>query len=374
MSAADLAELCENLSLTDEDGAILEIIEEAELEGEEDVDHNLVGRVLSGKKVNKEVFKSLIDQLWNPFGNVEIELIGENAFMFHFVNRDERNRFWHRGPWHFGRSLIVLEKPVGFGDVSKLGFNKAEFWVQIHDIPIMCMNRRTAKWLAEQIGAVVELSADSRECRDEIAVVGLKYERLPDFCYMCGRVGHVLKECTDEEAKQGGFRWFTYKVRSVAKNARGGKGEVKISSIVKWRIGKCGSGSERGGEDKGPIIMDSVMPESNSGPLKVLTTYLSEKPGRMLEVGKGARRVSSSQNSSPSGRKKSQGKEVSKTKSKSLFSPIVLSRKGGIQLCKRKVIFETSEVTKELKKGRVSSPVQEIVISVEPGYQGRRKQ
>ncbi|TXG60558.1 hypothetical protein EZV62_015131 [Acer yangbiense] len=114
--------------------------------------------------------------------------------MFYFNNPEDRNHIWHRGPWHFDRSLIVLEKPEGTGNISQLSFNKVEFWVQIHDIPIMCMNRRTAKWLAEQIGKLDTL--------ENIVVVGLKYERLPKFCYACGRVGHGINECTDVEAKK----------------------------------------------------------------------------------------------------------------------------------------------------------------------------
>ncbi|KAK3211770.1 hypothetical protein Dsin_016476 [Dipteronia sinensis] len=98
MSTVGLAELYENLSLAEQDGAILEILEEAQLEGVEDVDRCLVGRVLARKKVNREAFKSLIDQLWSPFGSVEIELIGDNTFMFYFVNKGERNRFWY-GLW-----------------------------------------------------------------------------------------------------------------------------------------------------------------------------------------------------------------------------------------------------------------------------------
>ncbi|TXG73559.1 hypothetical protein EZV62_002138 [Acer yangbiense] len=203
MSAADLAGLCENLLLADEDGAVLEIAEEAQMDGEKDVNRCLVGRVLSGKKINMEAFKNLIDQLWNPFGNVEVELVSENTFMFYFVNQDERNRFWNRGPWHFGKNLIVLKKPVGFGAVSKLEFNKTEFWIQIHDIPIMCMNRRTARWLAEQIGVVIEILAESRECWDNGYGTEIrKTFRLLDFYFTCGKVGHVLKECNDEEAKQ----------------------------------------------------------------------------------------------------------------------------------------------------------------------------
>ncbi|KAK3193518.1 hypothetical protein Dsin_024828 [Dipteronia sinensis] len=111
MSATDLAGLYENLSLADEDGEMLEISEEAQLEGLKDVDRSLVGRVLSGRNVNREAFMAMINQFWSPFGSVEIELI--------------------------------------------------------------------------------------------VVVVGLKYERLPDFCFAYGRIGHVTKECTDEEARNG---------------------------------------------------------------------------------------------------------------------------------------------------------------------------
>ncbi|KAK2645716.1 hypothetical protein Ddye_020911 [Dipteronia dyeriana] len=83
--------------------------------------------------------------------------------MFYFINREDRNRIWNRGPWHFRKSMIVLEKPVGFGNISQLGFNKADFWIQIHDIPVFCMNRKMAKWLAEQIGHPI------KECLDEEA-------------------------------------------------------------------------------------------------------------------------------------------------------------------------------------------------------------
>ncbi|TXG60126.1 hypothetical protein EZV62_014699 [Acer yangbiense] len=134
MTDTDISKLCENLSLVDEDEAVLEMDEEVQVDGVGDVDRCLVGKVFSGKKVNRE---------------------------------EDRNRVWNRGPWHFGNSLIVMEKPLGSGNIAQLGFNKTELWVHIHDIhdlPILCMNMRTAKWLAEQLGEVVEPPTESREC------------------------------------------------------------------------------------------------------------------------------------------------------------------------------------------------------------------
>ncbi|TXG63781.1 hypothetical protein EZV62_010775 [Acer yangbiense] len=190
MSALEIAKLYENLSLAKEDGAVLEMSEETSIDGVKDVDRCLVGKVLSYKKVNREAFKGLIEQIWSMFGHVEVESVRDNLFMFYFKNREDRNRVLQRGPWHFGNSLIVLEKSTREGNVSKLGFNRAEFWVQIHDIPIFCMNRRTAKWLVEQIGppgAMIGLSWNIRGLGNPRAFVALrrllnKYS--PEFVFL----------------------------------------------------------------------------------------------------------------------------------------------------------------------------------------------
>ncbi|TXG64196.1 hypothetical protein EZV62_011190 [Acer yangbiense] len=119
MSYIEISKLYENLTLVDEDEVVLEMAEKVELEGVEDVDRCLVGKVLSGKKVNRESFKGLIEQIWNPYGNVEVELVDDNIFLFHFPNQEDRNRVWFRGPWYFGNSLIVLEKLMGSGHCIK---------------------------------------------------------------------------------------------------------------------------------------------------------------------------------------------------------------------------------------------------------------
>ena len=91
------------------------------------------------------------------------------------------------------------------------------------------MNRRMGRWLAEQIGEVAEILSESRECwskylrvkvkiditkllkqwlrvklgkSEDVTRVGLKYERPLEFCFACGRIGHDIRECLDEEVRK----------------------------------------------------------------------------------------------------------------------------------------------------------------------------
>ncbi|TXG48811.1 hypothetical protein EZV62_024686 [Acer yangbiense] len=289
MGSKELAQLCENLSITDDDSEIHQISGGIERDGVEDVNHCLVGKVLAGKRVNREAFKSVIEQIWSPFGNVEIEVVVENIFMFYFNNPTDRDRIWHRGPWHFDRNLIVSEILEGTGNISQLSFNKAKFWVQIHDIPIMCMNRRMAKWLAEQIGEVIDIPSESRDCwgkflrvkvlidisrplkrwlqlkldqSENIIMVNLKYERLSEFCYACGRLGHSISECNDVEAKKEAIEGPVTRFGSWLRASSTKKTNIRSSSMGSGGTSEkeryLGESSRRDSEGSSKRVMASL--------------------------------------------------------------------------------------------------------------------
>ncbi|KAK3220147.1 hypothetical protein Dsin_014117 [Dipteronia sinensis] len=96
MDEAEIARLCESLSLAKEDGAIHQLEEDFQQEGLSDVSHYLVGKILSGKKVNRDAFIGLIDQLWSSISRVKIKLVGDNTFMFYFKHLEERNWIWKK--------------------------------------------------------------------------------------------------------------------------------------------------------------------------------------------------------------------------------------------------------------------------------------
>ncbi|KAL5807766.1 hypothetical protein ACOSQ3_028457 [Xanthoceras sorbifolium] len=191
MATDEILRLCEALSLSEEDGPVLDIAEDVQADGIRSVEHCLVGKILSRRK--------------------------------------DKAMVWSRGPWHFDKNLIVLEKPVGPGAISELKFKYSEFWIHIYNIPLACMNCKVARLIAEEVGTIVDFPIDSKDLWgkflrikvsiditkplkrgirlrlanfDTMITALIKYERLPDFCYGCGFIGHSFRECDNSEVRK----------------------------------------------------------------------------------------------------------------------------------------------------------------------------
>ncbi|KAH9685370.1 CCHC-type domain-containing protein [Citrus sinensis] len=189
--------------------------------GEKIAANCLIGKIMLTRGVNREGLKTAMQLAWRTVREVKVESMGDNVFLFKFANEVERRRILKGGPWHFDRALLVLAEPSGIGDIKKQSFTHTSFWVQIHNIPIMCMVRETIKMLGERIGIVEDIEADEAgECLGQFAKVRISvnitqplkkvvylqqegekiqmpvlYEKLPDFCFCCAHIGHQFKEC-----------------------------------------------------------------------------------------------------------------------------------------------------------------------------------
>ncbi|KAL5852076.1 hypothetical protein ACOSQ3_007194 [Xanthoceras sorbifolium] len=152
-------------------------------------------------------------------------MVADNVFVFHFHSLEDKAMVWSRGPWHFDKSLIVIEKPA----TSHFQFRFAEFWIQIYNIPFICMNRTVARLIAKAVGSVVDFPMDSKDLWgkflrikvrlditkplkrrirmrleefDTMITALVKYERLPDFCHVYRHIGHSCRECPNSEARK----------------------------------------------------------------------------------------------------------------------------------------------------------------------------
>ncbi|OMO81733.1 hypothetical protein CCACVL1_12255 [Corchorus capsularis] len=134
-------------------------------------------------------------------------------------------RALEEGPWTvMGHCLLIKKWQQGL-TVTEMEFRMLKFWVQVHNLPIEMLTHKNALVIGSELGRIVRIEEPITDgglgrsflrIRIEIDVdnhlvcgfwvprknldkvwANIKYERLADFCYGCGKIGHVVKHCSN---------------------------------------------------------------------------------------------------------------------------------------------------------------------------------
>ncbi|KAL5739108.1 hypothetical protein ACOSQ2_028288 [Xanthoceras sorbifolium] len=157
MDGFDISNLCASLSLSENDGPIATLDLNLCRIGAHKLLSYLVGKVLSNRVINREAFRSILPKIWKTSQEVDIEVLNTNIFAFYFWNLSDRKRILAGGPWNFDKVLIVLEEPRGAGNIGDMLFKESELWVQVHNVPLVCMTREIGLFIGRQIGEVCDI-------------------------------------------------------------------------------------------------------------------------------------------------------------------------------------------------------------------------
>ncbi|KAK3218313.1 hypothetical protein Dsin_012283 [Dipteronia sinensis] len=163
MNADDIVALCASMSLKEIEGPVTSLKDDLKDDGLKKLSLSLVGKVLANKLINREAFRRVLLRIWKVIEGITIEVGSENTFMFQFQNLEDWRRILTGGLWSFDNFLIVLVEPSGNRDIVNMKFNKAAFWVQIHNVPLLCMTKRIGQFLGSMIGDVEEIDEGASE-------------------------------------------------------------------------------------------------------------------------------------------------------------------------------------------------------------------
>lgn len=229
MDSDEIARRVEELKLSGgTTKAVVKIFAELNKVGNDRVKRCLVGKIFSERSMNRDTIRNQLPRILNAKRNVEVEIVGDNLFLTVFTSEEDRRRALLEGPWHFFQSLMLFKAPLGLQNPSEVIFDEVEVWIQCHNLPVACMHPAYVRRIGEQLGRVLEidigegglclgrfarvrvlrpLSRPLDKCvkietngvGEDILII-LLYERLPDYCFTCGQIGHVAKFCEDEEA------------------------------------------------------------------------------------------------------------------------------------------------------------------------------
>ena len=185
---------------------------------------SLVGKIHGEKVVNFVGVKNFVTAAWGYPKEMKALELGPNLFQFILPREDERLRVLDGGPWIIDNQILVLSSWFAGIEEDYTAFNFAPLWIQVWNLPIHWMSKETGKKIGAMVGEVKEViipQAGGKEGRHiKIMVktdisqplmrgamiqlngvprwIRFKYERCPDFCFCCGRIGHSERTCNIE--------------------------------------------------------------------------------------------------------------------------------------------------------------------------------
>jgi hypothetical protein len=214
-----------NVELTKEEEGGFEA-DEVEVCSDEIFANSLLGSLWTTDHFNGRIFKQVIVQAWKLRNPVEIQDLNKNLFLFRFSSKRDLETVLRNGPWSFDRNIVILKRISGDEQPSDLEMHSSDFWIRIYDLPLKLRSDEMARKLGDLMGKFVEVdSKESNRMGKFLRVkatidlrnplkrgtiikylgkslkIFFKFERLPTFCFVCGRIGHQLKDCENMEGK-----------------------------------------------------------------------------------------------------------------------------------------------------------------------------
>lgn len=211
----DLTKAWSCLTLLDQEGNGLRLTKEKVAS-----EFTLAAKFFTKKALNIEAIAKPFNPIWRLRNGFKVKKEVDHIVLITFDNKEEMDKILETEQWSFDKHLVVLQQYDKDIDLNDMKFNMANFWVQVHDIPVRFKTQRVAEKICEVIGTVsrttdntetegdnfirVHVMVDISKplCHGRVITlengkelwVSFKYECLPNLCYWCGCLTHTDRD------------------------------------------------------------------------------------------------------------------------------------------------------------------------------------
>ena len=215
----DLDGLWKKLSLNDKEDNVFDLSSDAQPDKP-----TLVAKFYTRRVINVEAVARTFKPLWQTRKCFSIEDVGDYMALIEFEDAADMEHVLLGEPWLYDKYLIAFHRLSNGVTVENLPFHQVDFWIQLHNLPILSMKRKVAVAMDEYIGEVLPSPTQEEEvgngkymrvrvrvditkplCRGRKIGLGngaegwlsFQYERLLNFCYWCGIPTHGERDCEE---------------------------------------------------------------------------------------------------------------------------------------------------------------------------------
>ncbi|OMO78284.1 hypothetical protein CCACVL1_14522 [Corchorus capsularis] len=227
-----------------------------DLAGDDEVEATqfaLIGKIVVDRQLNRRGIMNVLRAIWSPRVLHGVTEVSQNLYGFYFVDRKSMEMALNQGPWLVMGHCLMLKRWAATQSVQEIVFDEIFFWIQAHNLPLNLQIKSNTIRIGRTIGRLIDVEDPEWNrgvgrgfLRFKVAMdfkkplvngfwtsradltkvwVDLKYERLGDFCYNCGMLGHTDRGCEKD------FKILSYNVRE----GRYGPG-MRTGLVRDWTI------------------------------------------------------------------------------------------------------------------------------------------
>lgn len=181
---------------------------------------DLLGYLIADIEPGVGGVKATILGIWRNFGQIRIMRAKKNVYTIRVGSEKLARRLIDYSPWNVRGFCFSIRLWPLYHSIDDLQPTRATYWIQAHGIPKEMLSIVNGRKLGNILGSVIEVEDPAMvgyrgflrlridlnaskplptfcqlPCHSGIRRIRLQYELLKNFCYKCGRLGHMISAC-----------------------------------------------------------------------------------------------------------------------------------------------------------------------------------